>query len=61
MELKTDKIMKELKRLGKSQAWLARQIGTSRAALHYRLKHRLIVGVEDVAKVLDYEPKDLIR
>jgi len=60
MKLNTDKIMKELVRLDKTQMWLADQCGISRALMNYRLKKGILNGIEDVAKVLDYDPKDLI-
>jgi hypothetical protein len=62
MELNTEKIDNELKRLGKSRAWLAHKIGISRQLLYYRLDKRIFIGVEDIAKALDfYDGKDLIR
>lgn len=61
MKLNTEKILKELARIDRSQTWLADKVGISRALMSYRLKKGALVGVEDVARVLDYDPKDLIR
>ena len=61
MKLHVDKIDKELIRLGKPKSWLAKQCGISRALLNYRMQNRTLAGVEDIARVLDYDPKDLIK
>ena len=61
MELNIEKIEKELVRLDRSKTWLAEKCGISRALLNYRLQNRTIKGVEDVARILDYDPKDLIK
>lgn len=60
MKLNTDKITRELERLDRTKTWLAKQCGISRALLDYRLKKQVLNGIEDVARVLDYDPKDLI-
>jgi hypothetical protein len=60
MKLNVKKIEKELKRLGKPKVWLAKQCGISRALLNYRLQNKTLKGVEGLAAVLDYDPKDLI-
>ena len=61
MKLNTDKIIKELIRLDRTRTWLANKCGISRSLLDYRMKTQILNGVEDVARVLDYDPKDLIR
>ncbi|MFW5908030.1 MAG: helix-turn-helix transcriptional regulator [Desulfosalsimonas sp.] len=58
--LHTQKIQDELSQRGKSQAWLAKQMGVSRQRLYHILKHRPITQADCIAKVLGYEPKDLI-
>jgi len=61
MELNVDKIEKELKRRGKNRSWLARKIVVDRSTVHYWMNTKTIVGVEKIAEVLEYEPKDLIK
>ncbi len=61
MKLKVEKIEKELERLDRSKSWLARKCGISRALLNYRLQNKILNGVEIIAKILDYDPKDLIE
>jgi len=58
--LNTKKIKNELKRQKKSQVWLAQQLGTSRQNLHHALKTKSITQASKIAKVLDFEPKDLL-
>lgn len=61
MKLNTDKIHKELKRLDKSQSWLAEKAGMSRQLLNYLLKSQSFKGAEKIGKALDIEPRDLIK
>ena len=61
MELNTNKIYKELRRLGKSQSWLAKEAGMSRQLLSYLLKAKSLKGIENIGRVLDIEPRDLIK
>ena len=61
MELNTDKIKKELKRLGKNQTWLADQAGMSRQLLSYVLINKALTGATPIGRALDIEPRDLIK
>ena len=61
MELNTYKIRRELKRLKKTQGWLANKMKISKQLLSYRLNSRRITHAEGIAKALDLDPKDLIR
>ncbi len=61
MKLNTDKIFKELDRLGQTQSWLAEKAGISRQLLNYLLKKQSLKGAEKIGGALDIEPRDLIR
>ena len=61
MELNTQKIKKELKRLKRNQSWLSKKMGISRQLLSYMITSKKITHAERIAKALDMEPKDLIR
>ena len=61
MELNTNKIMKELERLGKNRSWLADQMGVYPSMITYIFKEKPITQAEKIGKILDIEPKDLIR
>ena len=61
MELNTDKIKKELRRLGKNQTWLANQADMSRQLLSYTLLKKSLSGAEKIGRALDIEPRDLIK
>ena len=61
MELNTDKIKKELTRLGKTQTWLADQADMSRQLLSYVLINKALSGAEKIGRALDIEPRDLIK
>lgn len=60
MKLNTLKINKELKRLGKSQKWLATKIKVSPQLLYYWLKKQNLRGADKIGKALNISPKDLI-
>lgn len=60
MQLNTHKIINELKRLGKNRTWLANQLNTTRQNVSYILKSKKITHAEKIARVLDFDPKDLI-
>ncbi len=59
--LHTDKIDKELNRLGKSRTWLAEQVDISRQAMSRIFKDKPITQAERIGKVLGIEPRDLIK
>ena len=61
MKLNTPKIKNELKRLGKTQTWLADKAGMSRQLLSYVLLKQALSGAEKIGKALDIEPRDLIK
>ena len=61
MKLNTDKIKSELKRLGKTQTWLADRAGMSRQLLSYVLIKQALSGAVKIGKALDIEPRDLIK
>lgn len=60
MQLNTQKIINELKRIGKSKGWLAKKIGKSNATVSYILKSKKITHAERIGGALGIEPKDLI-
>lgn len=61
MKLNVLKIKKELKRLGKTDSWLAEKANTSKQLVGYWLRTRSLAGVERIAKALDFNPRDLIK
>ena len=61
MKLNVEKIISELERMDRSQAWLAKQIGTSQQLVNYWLATASLRGAEPIAKVFHLEPKDLIK
>jgi len=61
MKLNTNKIKQELKRLGKSQSWLATKMKVSRQLLFYMIKSKKITHAERIAKALNLDPRDLIQ
>lgn len=60
MELNTDKIDKELKRLGKNRSWLAKECKITRAAISYIMNKKPITQADRIAKLLGIDPRDLI-
>jgi transcriptional regulator with XRE-family HTH domain len=61
MKINTEKIKDELRRLGITQAELARTLGESRQALHYQVKSgRSFPIIERIAKALNIPERDLI-
>jgi len=61
MELNTEKIKKELERIGETQAWLAKQLGVSRQRVYQILSDGSIKNADRLGRVFDIEPKDLIK
>jgi len=62
MELYSEKIDEDLKRMGKSRYWLAKETGRDIQLVYYWLNNKSIAGVNDIARVLKYSnPKDLIK
>ncbi len=61
MELNTDKILSELKRLGKTKTWLAEQVGVYPSWITHVFKEKPITQAERIGKALGIEPRDLIR
>ena len=61
MELNVDKITKELRRIDKTQYWLAEEINTSKQLVGYWLRTKSLAGAERIAKALNLNPRDLIK
>jgi len=61
LQLNTKKIKAELKRLGKTQAWLAEQLNTTRQNVWHMLDRGPLRAAEKIGHVLNIEPKDLIK
>ena len=64
MELDTEKVMKFMKLYGWSGAELARKMKRDRQWIHYVLKpgqNLTFKTVNDLAKALDVDPRDLIQ
>jgi DNA-binding Xre family transcriptional regulator len=60
-ELNTLKLRVELAKIEKNQTWLADQIGVSRQYVAQLIKNKRLSRVEDFARVLKIEVRDLIR
>lgn len=61
MKLNTEKIINELSRVSKTQSWLANQLGITRQYISYILKKRPITWADRIAKILNMNPRDLIK
>jgi plasmid maintenance system antidote protein VapI len=61
MKLNTEKIRKELERIGETQVWLAEQLGVTRQRVNQILSAASLKNAERIGKVFGIEPKDLIR
>ena len=61
MKLNVEKIINELKRIGKSQKWLADQSGTSQQLVNYWIRSASLKGAEPIGKALQINPRDLIE
>ncbi|MGM0377545.1 MAG: helix-turn-helix domain-containing protein [Bacteroidota bacterium] len=64
MKLNTEKIKKEMNRLGWTQTYLANKMGVKRQYVQYMLKsgtNPTIKTIKRFAEALDIEPKDLIQ
>ncbi len=61
MKLNTNKIEKELKRLGKSKGWLAKKMNVAPPMVSYIMREKPITQAEKIGKILDIDPKDLIK
>lgn len=60
MKLHTQKIKKELDRIGRNQSWLAKKMKVSRQLLSYMLHSEKITHADRIAKALGFNPRDLI-
>ena len=60
MELNTNKIKNELKRVKQNQTWLASKMNVSRQLLSYMILSKKITHAERIAKALNLNPRDLI-
>jgi hypothetical protein len=60
MELNTQKIKNELKRVKQNQTWLANKMNVSRQLLSYMILSKKITHAERIAKALNLDPRDLI-
>ena len=61
MELDTYKIKMELERIGKNQAWLARQAKVHRSLVKYWLDNKVLKAAEKIGEILRINPRDLIK
>lgn len=61
MELNTDKIKKELKRINQNESWLAKKCKVSRQLVSYWLKTGSMAGIARIAKALDINERDLLK
>ena len=62
LELYTEKIDEDLRRMGKTRYWLAKETGRDYQLVYYWLKNKSVAGAEDIARVLKYSnAKDLIK
>ena len=60
LQLNTEKIKAELKRIGKDRNWLAEQLNTTKQNVSYMFVRNSIKAAEKIGHVLGIEPKDLI-
>ena len=60
LKLNTDKIKRQLKQIGKTQFWLASELGISKQLLSYHMRFKTVRGAEMIAPVFGLEPKDLL-
>ena len=61
MKLNIDKIKNELNRIDKNQSWLAEQLGVSRQRVSAIFSMASLRNAERIGKVLEIEPRDLIK
>ncbi len=61
MELNIEKINTELKRIGKSKYWLAKQLELPIQNIMYWINSKSLRGAEPIGKVLQINPRDLIK
>jgi transcriptional regulator len=61
VKLDIDKIKKELERIDKNQSWLAVQLKCTRANVSSIFKRQPITYAEPIGKILNIQPKDLIK
>lgn len=61
MKLNTEKILKELTRIGETQVWLAKQLGVTRQRVNQILSAGSLRNAERIGKVFSMDPKDLIK
>lgn len=61
MKLNTEKIESELKRIGRNKKWLAEKMKVYPSMITYIFKYKPITQAERIAKVLNLDPKDLIK
>ena len=60
-KLDTLKLRVELAKIDKNYAWLARQIGYTRAYISYIVKNESLMHIEKIASTLGLKTKDLIK
>jgi len=62
MELNIEKIDRELKRLGLSKYTLAQKMGINKETIYsiFRRKSTKISTINEIAKILDVDPRDLL-
>ena len=61
LKLNSQKIENDLRRLGKSRAWLASKVGVKPQLVNYWINSKSLAGASKIAKALEYgSGKDLI-
>jgi len=61
VQLNTDKIKSEMDRMGVKKLWLAAKLKNTPAMVTYIFKHKPITFANKLARILNLDPKDLIR
>jgi hypothetical protein len=61
LQLNTDKIQKELDRIGKNRAWLATQMGNTQAMVNYLFDKKPLSLAPKLARIFNMDAKDLIK
>lgn len=61
MKLNTEKIKQELKRINKTQTWLADELGVTRQRVYQIINFGSIKNAERIGKIFKINAKDLIK
>ena len=60
LKLNTDKIEQEMKRIGVTRTWLAKQLSVTPAMVTYIFHYRPVSYAVKIAPLFGMEPKDLV-